>query len=244
MDRDTLQKNIPVPLYYQLKQNLLAQMQAGALPPGEMLPPENEMCRQLGVSRPTVRQALGELVQEGYLVRRKGKGTFVCPPPVTGRFFQRLQSFNAEMTQKGLCPSTQVLRCEKLTGRAEIAVNLGLPPGEALLHIKRLRLADCQPLVVVDTCLPYGPFRWLMHENLTHDSLYDLLEAKGTRVDRVTRQIEAISAAPEDARLLQTEPGKAVCLVKSLASVGSTPVEYSVARYRGDRNKFTVELFR
>ncbi|MDD4797195.1 MAG: GntR family transcriptional regulator [Eubacteriales bacterium] len=244
MDSGMLQKNTPVPLYYQLKQHLLARMKAGELKAGDRLPTENELCRQLEISRPTVRQALGELVQEGYLVRRKGKGTFVCPAPVTGRFFQRLQSFHEEMEQKGLHPATRVLRCEKLDSRYEIAAELGLPAGDALLHIKRLRLADGRPLVVVDTYLPYTAFGWLMQENLERESLYDLLEGKGTRVDRVTRIMEAVNVSAEDARLLQMGKDKAVCLVKSLASAGGVPVEYSIARYRGDQNKFAVELLR
>ena len=87
----TLHKDIPVPLYYQLKLQLLADIQEGRLHVGDMIPPECEISKVLHVSRPTVRQALTELVAEGHLVRFKGKGTFVSEPlrpPVDARFFQ------------------------------------------------------------------------------------------------------------------------------------------------------------
>ena len=78
----TLHKDIPVPLYYQLKLQILADIKEGRLHVGDMLPPECELCKEMGISRPTVRQAMGELVAEGHLTRCKGKGTFVSAPSV------------------------------------------------------------------------------------------------------------------------------------------------------------------
>ena len=89
----SLHRDVPVPMYYQLKLQLQADIREGRMRPGDMLPPECELCEQLGVSRPTVRQAMSELVAEGLLTRRKGKGTFVAAPaerPVDARFFQGL----------------------------------------------------------------------------------------------------------------------------------------------------------
>lgn len=244
----TLHKDIPVPLYYQLKLQMLADIKEGRLRVGDMLPPECELCKKLGVSRPTVRQAMSELVAEGHLTRCKGKGTFVAAPavrPVDARFFQGLQSFNEEMLQKGLAPSTRVLTLEMVDDRADIAASLRLTDDQRLLHLSRLRSANGQPLVVVETWLPYGRFRGLMEEDFEVKSLYALMEQKyGMRVDRATRQFEAASVSPEDARLLGMDAGRAVCRVYTLAYSNDVPVEYSVARYRGDRNIFTVELFR
>lgn len=244
----TLHKDIPVPLYYQLKLQLLADIREGRLQVGDMLPPECDLCRQLGVSRPTVRQAMSELVAEGHLTRCKGKGTFVATPsvrPVDARFFAGLQSFNEEMLQKGLVPSTQVLGVEVVNDRPDIAHSLRLTGDTRLIHLSRLRSANDQPLVVVETWLPYARFRGLEEEDFICHSLYALMEDKyGSRVERCTRQFEAASVLPEDARLLGMEAGRAVCRVYTLAYCGDEPVEYSVARYRGDRNIFTVELFR
>ncbi|MGN1251084.1 MAG: GntR family transcriptional regulator [Candidatus Spyradocola sp.] len=243
-----LHRDVPVPMYYQLKLQLQSDIREGRLRPGDMLPPECELCEQLGVSRPTVRQAMSELVAEGLLTRRKGKGTFVAAPaerPVDARFFQRLQSYNEEMLQKGLTPSTRVLCAEVVRDRADIARELELPEDAALIHLTRLRAADGQPLVVVDTWLPHARFAGLENADFTHDSLYDLMNARyGVRVDRARRQFEAADASLDDALLLDMEAGRAVCRVRTLAYCGQEPVEYSLARYRGDRNSFTVELYR
>ncbi|MGI5885039.1 MAG: GntR family transcriptional regulator [Candidatus Spyradocola sp.] len=244
----TLHKDIPVPLYYQLKLQILADIKEGRLRVGDMLPPECELCKKMGVSRPTVRQAMNELVTEGHLTRCKGKGTFVSEPsvrPVDARFFQGLQSFNEEMLQKGLLPSTRVLALEMVTDREDIATALRVTEDKRFLHLSRLRSANGQPLVVVDTWLPYGRFRGLMDEDFSVKSLYALMEQKyNVRVDRATRQFEAASVSPEDAALLGMDAGRAVCRVYTLAYAKNQPVEYSIARYRGDRNIFTVELYR
>lgn len=245
----TLHKDIPVPLYYQLKLQMLADIREGRLQVGDMLPPECDLCAQLGVSRPTVRQAMSELVAEGHLTRCKGKGTFVAAPsvrPVDARFFSGLQSFNEEMLQKGLVPSTQVLNVEVVPGRPDIVQHLRLSGEDTrLIHLSRLRCANDQPLVVVETWLSYERFRGMETEDLVNHSMYALMEEKhGVRVDRCTRQFEAASVSLDDAKLLGMEAGRAVCRVYTLAFCRDEPVEYSVARYRGDRNIFTVELFR
>ncbi len=244
----TLHKDIPVPLYYQLKLQLLADIKEGRLQVGDMLPPECELSVQLGVSRPTVRQAMGELVAEGFLTRCKGKGTFVAVPrdrPVDARFFQGLQSFNDEMIQKGLVPSTRVLSIEVVDRRPDIAATLNLAPEAKLIHLSRLRSANDQPLVVVETWLPYDLFRGIEREDFITKSLYDLMERYyGKRVNHCTRQFEAANVSPEDAKLLGMDAGRAVCRVYTVGYCGEEPVEYSLARYRGDRNMFTVELCR
>ena len=190
----TLHKDIPVPLYYQLKLQILADIREGRLKVGDMIQPECDLCRQLGVSRPTVRQAMSELVAEGHLTRRKGKGTFVALPatrPVDARFFQGLQSFHDEMIQKGLVPSTEVLEVKMVTDRPDAANFLELGEDKRLIHLCRLRSANDRKLVVVDTWLSYGRFRTLMNEDFASKSLYGLLEAKyGVRVDRAVRQFE------------------------------------------------------
>lgn len=108
MDVQTLfpgiDKQAPIPLYYQLKQQILRHISEGTLQFGDLLPSEAEICEKLKISRPTVRQAMGDLTAEGYLTRQKGKGTFVARPKIQGGFFQKLQSFEEEMRQRGSCP--------------------------------------------------------------------------------------------------------------------------------------------
>lgn len=241
-----LDKSIPVPLYYQLKQSIIAEIQGGNLKVGDSIPTEAEFSEKLGISRPTIRQALSELVSEGYLHRMKGKGTFISRPKIDERFFQQLQSFNQEMLKKGLKPSTEVLDLKKIKGVAGVNEKLKIGPEEELIYLKRLRFADDDPIVYLETYLPYTLCSKLLDEDLSNQSLYTLLEEKYDRkILRASRLIEATNAGLEESRLLKIKKNQAICLVKTVAfTQDDVPVEYSIARYRGDRNQFSVELIR
>jgi len=242
-----LDKSIPVPLYYQLKRQLLAFIEQEMLKEGDKLPPEQDLCEQLGISRPTVRQAFGELVNDGYLHRFKGSGTFVSAPKVSARFLNNLESFNKEMLQKGKTPKTQVLFFGKISTYPKASEALGLPLDAPLIHLERLRFADDIPLVLVDTYVSYAHYSRLLEVDFESMSLYDAFEQKyNTHVHRVVRELEAVNANRKEADLLQTSRNKALVLVRTLAYAENNPdaVEFSIARYRGDLNTFNVELFR
>jgi GntR family transcriptional regulator len=242
-----LDKSVPVPLYYQLKRQLLALIEGGQLKDGDMIPSEKELSELLEVSRPTLRQALGELVNEGCLRRHKGRGTFVAKAKVEERFLSKLESFDEEMRQKGMAPRTQVLDLKQAGGNGEAAEQLMLPPDEPFIWLRRLRFADGIPLVCVETFLSYRDYPELMAVDYARRSLYASMEALyGLRVDRVKRVIETVNIKKQEAILLQIPAGQAAFLVKTraFAAGGERPVEFSVAHYRGDLNKFYVELSR
>lgn len=242
-----LDKSVPVPLYYQLKQQLFAMIESAQLKEGDMLPPENELSELLKVSRPTVRQALGELVNEGYLRRYKGKGTYVARGKVDERFLSKLESFDREMQKKGMSPHTQVLSLERVAENPQAAEQLTLPADTPLIRLRRLRFADDIPLVCVETFLSFRHYPKLLEVDYARHSLYYSLEQLyGLRVNRVTRVIEAVNIKKREALLLQVPTGQASFLVKTQAYADGSeqPVEYSVAYYRGDLNKFHVELFK
>ena len=240
-----LQKDTPLPLYYQIKQALLTAIQHGGLQPGAAVPGEQELCQFYGVSRPTVRQAMSELAAEGYLERHKGRGTFVAHPKINARFLNKLQGFNEEMEQRGLTPSTRVLRFEQVL-RPDIAARLGLAPGDALYCLERVRSAGAEPVVLVETYFPCARFDTLASVDFTQESLYAAMASRcDVVVSRAVREIEAVVANAREVSLLGLAHGSAVCLVKSVAyDAQDTAVEYSIARYRGDRTKFSVELCR
>ena len=241
-----IHKDTPVPLYFQLKQNIQQLIGSGSLQTGDMLPTEKELCERLSVSRPTVRQALNELVVEGLLVRKKGKGTQVAPPKVAGLFFQQLESFNAEMSQKGLVPTTKVLALKKIPATEQANARLQLAQTDALIQLTRLRFANGEPVVYLDTYLPHALFADILGQNFEEHSLYErMAELHGIRVQRVQREIEAVNATHRQAEWFGVKTGKALCRVETIACAESGhPVEYSVAYYLGDRNKFSVELYR
>lgn len=243
---NAINKDIPVPLYYQIKQMLLTAIKDGRLKDGDMLPTELEFCEQCQVSRPTIRQALSELVSEGYLYRLKGKGTFVASPKIDARFLNKLQSFNEEMLQKGLQPSTQVLSFHVVQGRGIFSEKLMLPASEPLFYLERVRYTNNEPIVYLETYFPYKQFRAMEDVDFVSQSLYHSMEERcGTHVVRVQRDIEAVNATQREATLLMIPKASAMMLVKTTAfTEQGIPAEYSIARYRGDRNKFSVELQR
>ena len=103
-----LNKNTPIPLYYQLKQWIIEQIERGDLKPGDVIPSERELSEEFEISRMTVRQALTELVNEGKLVRERGKGTFVAEPKISQDLF-RLTSFSEDMKSCGMTPGASVI---------------------------------------------------------------------------------------------------------------------------------------
>lgn len=241
-----LDKSIPTPLYFQLKQQLLKKINDHELKVDDQIPHEIDMVDELEISRSTVRQAISELVSEGYLYRVRAKGTFVSTPKVDENFFQQLDSFNNEMIKKGMKPSTKILKFHKEEGRENINSKLSIDPSEELIHLSRLRFANDQPVVIVDTYLPYEKFKDLLTEDLSEQSLYSLIEEKyDTKIVRAKREIEAVIAKANEKKLLNIKSNAAVCLVKTTAyAENDIPVEYSIARYTGDRNRFIVELKR
>ena len=239
-----IDKNIPIPLYYQFKQELKNRIQDGTFKVNDQIPTENEFCEALQISRPTVRQALKELIQEGLLTRRKPLGTFVSQPKIDSYFFEQLASFNDEMLMLGLTPSTTLLSNKIEFANTEVANALQLSKDERVLHLKRLRFANHDPMVIVETYLPCAMFPLLENEDFEANSLYTLLEQKyNCSIQSVNRTIEATLADDKTAKLLQTNKNSAICQTTTISyNQNDVPMEYSIAKYRGDRSKFSLKL--
>ena len=251
MNEIKLDKNTPIPLYYQLKNQVLALIKETKLREGDILPPESEFCDALDISRPTVRQALNELVSEGYLDRYKGRGTYVSKPKVEERFFSKLETFNDEMASKNMTPHTRVLALEKKAGPSlslsQAVEKLNLPMDSALIYLSRLRSADGIPLVYVETYISFERYAKLMDVDFGVKSLYDSLkELYNVYVNHVRREIEAVNSRRKEAELLNISVGKAIHFVKTVAYADNAeyPIEFSVARYSGELNKFTLDVYR
>jgi len=154
----------------------------------EQIPKEIEIGEILEISRSTVRQAINKLVSEGYLYRMKAKGTFVSKPKVDEGFFQKLESFNQEMLLKGLKASTKIISLKAVKGIDNINSKLGISLEERLVYLCRLRFADDEPVVYLETYLPYDKYKALLNEDFTNLSLYAVLEQKfNSRVVRAVR---------------------------------------------------------
>lgn len=239
----TLNKDIPIPLYYQLKEILLEYIQKNS-GSNKQIPTEAELSEHFGISRPTVRQAINELVVEGYLTRYKGKGTFITKPKINQSFLQVIDSFNNEMRQKGLVPSTKVLGLKVVDSDDTISEMLSIGKNSKIIQLRRLRFANGEPIVYVVTYLPYEKCKPIMDKDLEKESLYDLLrEVCGFDLLKAVRQLEAILAGEYEAKLLGVVPGAPIQYIRSVTYLtDGSPIEYSLARYRGDRSTFAFEL--
>lgn len=241
-----IDKEIPVPLYYQLKSQIMDMIKQGMLVEGDPIPPENDLTGTLGISRPTVRQALSELVMEGYLERRKGKGTFVSSPKIDVEFLMRLKTFNEEMEEKGLVPSTKLLSLTRIPAIEKINEKLGLDEEADLIELRRVRCANDEPILYQETYLPYDRFPKLMEEDFAKTTLYRAMEDQyDVHVTRVHRDISSMLASEEVAQMLSLEPKGPVTLVRTVAYTAvDLPVEYSISHYCGNKMSFSVELYR
>ncbi|MDD2957824.1 MAG: GntR family transcriptional regulator [Lachnospiraceae bacterium] len=240
-----LDKNVPIPLYFQLKEMVVAAIKEGSYPRDSLLPTEKEFSEIFGISRTTVRQAITELVQEGWLYRVKSKGTFVSTPKINQDFISKLVTFPEEMKRSGKVPRTEVLELKTIPAVDGIASALQIDVGAKVIYLYRRRFADEEPIVIVETYLPYEDCAFVMQHDLEKNSLYDVMsEKEETEVYCVKRQVEAVEAKACDTKYLDIKKGKPVQLFRSLGyNVYGKPVEYSIARYRADRNSFEVTVF-
>jgi len=175
-----------VPKHEQLRQ-LLLRMITEELSPGDMIPGERQLCTDHGVSRITVRAAVGQLVNEGLLVRIHGKGTFVAARTARSRL--HLASFNDDMRRLGLTPSTEVLDVERGVPPAATVEALGLRPGEQAIRVRRLRLADGAPMSVDDAWYNPEHASGLLDIDLT-GSVYKALAAQfGKEINRARQTV-------------------------------------------------------
>ncbi|TXK77184.1 GntR family transcriptional regulator [Paenibacillus sp. N3.4] len=243
LERIRLQKDSPIPLYYQLKEFLKGEIESGSLAHGMLIPSERELVEVCQISRPTVRQAISELVFEGLLTREKGRGTLVAHPKHDQWFLENMISFSKEMEMKGLTHFTKVISLQVVKAEAKLISIFG-PNCEEVICLERLRFVENEPLVIVKTFIPKVLVPGFMEENLAEASLYDVIETKyGYQISHVIRVLEAINADDEDAELLEVEPMSAIQLIKSTGYLsGGEPFEYSIARYRGDSTSFTLNL--
>ena len=243
---EAIQKSSPLPLYFQLRELLLQEIEGGRWQPGQRIPSEAELCQAFDISRSVTRQALRELEYQGLVYRERGKGTFVAQPKISESLMQELSGFYEDMVAKGLTPVTKVLRQEVLPAEKKIASHLQIEPGDKVIVIERLRSVGDEPINLVTTYLPYDICPDLMDEDLSTQSLYALLEKKyGFELSHGRRTIEAVATRQYEAELLGIEVGAPLALLDSVSYLkDGRPIEYFHAVHRGDRSSFEVEVVR
>lgn len=232
-----------IPRYYQLKEILESRIESGEFHVGERFPTDEELCEQYKLSRGTVRRAVNMLVDQGRLRREQGRGTFVTTPHMAPVYF-RLANFNQDMLERGRQPSTRLLYHRIFPADEKTAAQLHIKMGEEVIEIARLRLADGIPMAFETRCLARRICPQLTEEDLENQSIHSLLIDKyNIPLIRACHTIEARVLSPDEAELLQAEPGSAGFFIERLTyTTGDRPVTWYRIVYRGDEYRFTAEF--
>lgn len=234
----------PKPLYAQIKEYILLNIQSGVFPQDSKIPSEREMAEQFHVSRMTVTKAIQELVRDGLLYSRVGKGTFVRPHTIDQQL-DSLTSFTEEMGQRGQRPSSRVLQAIIRPAEAEIAHALDILPGAEIVVLRRVRLADKQPVAVETSALMAALVPGILdHHDFARESLYDVLRSEyGLTMAYAEQTIEARHAAHDESLALDVDAGSPILhMTRITYNDMNRPIEYVRSAYRGDRYKFRAVL--
>lgn len=201
---NTLNHNSIVPLYAQIVEQLRQDIQTGLFRQTGRLPTEGELSEQYHVSRITIRRAVDELVSQGLVEKKQGKGTFICAPKFTRGFGSGPMSFTEMCTANGLTASAKILEAGiKCPETASVREMLGLKENEPAVRICRLRYAGDKPLVMEDNYYPLE-YAYLLSIDLENDSTYRYLrEVKGIELRATTMRLSIVRADAKLAKLLQ-----------------------------------------
>jgi GntR family transcriptional regulator len=233
-------------LHSQLETTLRRMIESGQIGEGSVLPGELDLAAHLGVSRHTVRHALGVLTNEGLLRRERGRGTSVVSATPTRVFERSLSSFYAfawETRARGADQRSYVLERKTVPADAQLASHLAIPVGEEVERIVRLRTADNDPLVFETAYLPRELTAPLNMEALERESIYDELERlHGLRITRARESIRPIVLTRPVARLLRSTTNAPAFSVERTTWTDRGPIEWQESVVRGDRCLFSVDL--
>lgn len=240
---ETIDRFSKLPYYQQLYEILLDKIQRREWQPGDMIPAESELIEEYQVSRNTVRQVLDMLVNDGLIYRQRGRGSFVSHP-TREQSMTRIISFSEDMHQRGFTPGTKVLSTEVVPASEEIAKQLDVPEGEQLVCIRRLRLADGEPMSIETSYLIHKYCPDVLEHDYAQQSLREVLEVEyGIRIASAKQVIQSIQAPAELADLVEIKTGSALLLITRVSfSRERIPVEYLRIHYRGDRYSLFNEL--
>lgn len=236
----SLDRTSPVPLYFQVAEQLEAAIRDGQMAPGDRLENEVSMAQDLGLSRPTMRQAIQTLVDKGLVVRRRGVGTQVVQGQV--RRDMELTSLYDDLATSGGKPTTRVLALTREAADSEVARLLRLDDGAPVWSLSRLRLLDDTPLALMHNTLP-ADLAELDAADLAAGGLYAWLRTAGVVMRVAQQSIGARAATAEEATLLQERPGAPLLTMERTSYDDSgRPIEIGRHVYRPDRYSFDTTL--
>jgi GntR family transcriptional regulator len=235
-----LDRASPVPLYFQVAEQLQRAIDTGELPAGTRLDNEIVLADRLGLSRPTMRRAIEYLVDQGLLVRKRGVGTQVVHNKV--RRSIELTSLYDDLAATGACPRTDVLRFGLEPAPSEVALALGLPEHSTVIDFERLRFAGDEPLALLRNYVPRGIVN-LSKESLQEQGFYEMLREAGVHLRVASQTIGARAATPAEAVLLgERRSAPLLTMTRTTHDDTGRVVEYATHLYRASRYSFELTL--
>ncbi|MEU9201031.1 GntR family transcriptional regulator [Streptomyces sp. NPDC048332] len=236
----SIDRGSPVPLYFQVAQQLQQLIESGTLAPGTRLENEIALAEKFGLSRPTMRQAMQYLVDKGLLARKRGVGTQVVNNRVRRQV--ELTSLFEDLRRDGRHPRTEVLSLSTVPAAGTVAAALDLEPGTPTVALRRLRYADDEPMAVLQNHLPAGLLP-LAEDDLTRYGLYELLKRAGVPLRTARQNIGARRATAAEARLLdEGRSGTLLTMERTVLGDAGRPVEFGSHLYRASRYSFEMTL--
>jgi GntR family transcriptional regulator len=239
-----INKNSPVPIYHQLEEYIKQQIENGLLMEEAVIPSEREYAQTFQISRMTVRQAINNLVSEGYLKRQKGRGTFVNKKKIEQEL-QGMTSFTEDMLSRGMSPSSTLLSFQIIPADKKTATHLRMEENDFVYKIKRIRLADDAPMAIETAYIPVELVPGLTEEN-SNLSLYQYIEEHlSLSISEATQEIEASIASSPDAEALGINIGDPILLIERISYLqNEVPFELVKSTFRADRYRFVHTMKR
>lgn len=238
-----IDKSSPIPLYFQVKEDIIKNIKNGVFHEGEALPSELALIDHYDVSRTTIRQAVEQLVNEGYLERKRGKGTFVKKSEKFYWDLAELRSFDEVAQRKNLSTKTELLSIKEIENN-DITNQIFKGDYDYFFQLERLRFIERQPSEIVTTYVPTSIATNLDKFDFSKISLFDILrDTYNIDISYADKKFTAINCSTEDAKLLNLKKSDAIQLVETITFDNSDrPIEYSIARDKGLISTFRIIL--
>lgn len=239
-------KDGPEPLYQSIARAFREQISSGAWKRGDRIPSEEQLCRELGVSRGTLRKALASLVEEGVLERTQGKGTYVANDKVSYPLAQELVSFAEELRRRGQSFTTTVRSVEVAPAPEWLAERLDAGEGAPTLVLRRVCSIDGEPAVLLKNWVLLDKCPGLERENFSEVGLFEAIErVSGRRIKYGVRNFSARLLEKEEADLIGRRPGDPIMFITQLTfGQDDKPIEYSNILLRTDKYQVSSVLYR
>jgi GntR family transcriptional regulator len=237
-----IDKNSRVALHYQLRDIIQEEIETGYLLENDRILSERELCNTYGLSRSTVRQAIQELEKEGYVYKCQGKGTFVAPKKYN-QHLDKIYSFTEDMKHLGKKPVSMILDFEIIACNESIAKKFQIDTGTKVIHCKRLRMIEKEPVMIENDYVLYDRFPTLEKNDLEQNSMYTIFTEKfGVNLSSAEEIFEPVLIREAEAKQLNYSQNLPGMKIERITYENNRVIEYSKSIVRGDRFRYHVKL--